>query len=198
MICLHGPFYLFLVGFVIALVTIKKGLKHIGLEIDTGGAFMYATLVGVVVALLGSYLIRKVETDPKADKNFHYANVEKIFAVLMIFTASAMAFAHGFNIHFEAISPRADLDVIMIAPKAPGHTVRSEFVNGGGIPDLIAIAQDASGNAKDIYVSRKGNNNSPGTLTQPVQTIQHAKITHFLECSPAKLHYTSPYGLNIA
>jgi len=66
---------------------------------------------------------------------------------------AAMAFAHGFNIHFEAISPRADLDVIMIAPKAPGHTVRSEFVNGGGIPDLIAIAHDASGNAKDIALS---------------------------------------------
>lgn len=66
---------------------------------------------------------------------------------------AAMAFAHGFNIHFEAIKPRADLDVIMIAPKAPGHTVRSEFVNGGGIPDLIAIAQDASGSAKNIALS---------------------------------------------
>ncbi len=66
---------------------------------------------------------------------------------------AAMAFAHGFNIHFEAIKPREDLDVIMIAPKAPGHTVRSEFVNGGGIPDLIAVAQDASGQAKDIALS---------------------------------------------
>ena len=66
---------------------------------------------------------------------------------------AAMAFAHGFNIHFEAISPRADLDVIMIAPKAPGHTVRTEFVNGGGIPDLIAIKQDATGNAKAISLS---------------------------------------------
>jgi ketol-acid reductoisomerase len=66
---------------------------------------------------------------------------------------AVMAFAHGFNIHFKAISPRADLDVIMIAPKAPGHTVRSEFVNGAGIPDLIAISQDASGNAKDIALS---------------------------------------------
>ncbi len=66
---------------------------------------------------------------------------------------AAMAFAHGFNIHFEAIKPRADLDVIMIAPKAPGHTVRSEFVNGGGIPDLIAVAQDATGTAKDIALS---------------------------------------------
>ena len=66
---------------------------------------------------------------------------------------AAMAFAHGFNIHFEAIKPRADLDVIMIAPKAPGHTVRSEFVAGGGIPDLIAVAQDATGNAKNIALS---------------------------------------------
>ena len=65
----------------------------------------------------------------------------------------ALAFAHGFNIHFGRIVPREDLDVIMIAPKAPGHTVRSEFVNGGGIPDLIAIQQDASGNAKAIALA---------------------------------------------
>ena len=65
----------------------------------------------------------------------------------------ALAFSHGLNIHFDMIVPREDLDVIMIAPKAPGHTVRSEFVNGGGIPDLIAIKQDATGNAKDIALS---------------------------------------------
>ena len=65
----------------------------------------------------------------------------------------ALAFSHGFNIHFGRILPREDLDVIMIAPKAPGHTVRSEFVNGGGIPDLIAIHQDASGNAKAIALA---------------------------------------------
>ena len=64
-----------------------------------------------------------------------------------------LAFAHGFNIHFEQILPRADLDVIMIAPKAPGHTVRNEFVKGGGIPDLIAIKQDKSGQAKAIALS---------------------------------------------
>jgi len=66
---------------------------------------------------------------------------------------ATLAFAHGFNIHFELIKPRADLDVIMIAPKAPGHTVRSEFVKGGGIPDLIAIKQDVSGKAKAIALS---------------------------------------------
>ena len=66
---------------------------------------------------------------------------------------STLAFAHGFNIHFGQINPRDDLNVIMIAPKAPGHTVRSEFVRGGGIPDLIAIKQDATGNAKEIALS---------------------------------------------
>ncbi len=66
---------------------------------------------------------------------------------------ATLAFAHGFSIHYNQVVPRADLDVIMIAPKAPGHTVRSEFVRGGGIPDLIAIYQDASGNAKNVALS---------------------------------------------
>tara|TARA_B110000977_G_scaffold31545_1_gene41809 strand:- start:26 stop:1042 length:1017 start_codon:yes stop_codon:yes gene_type:complete len=64
-----------------------------------------------------------------------------------------LAFAHGFAIHYNQVVPRADMDVIMIAPKAPGHTVRSEFVRGSGIPDLIAIYQDASGKAKDLALS---------------------------------------------
>lgn len=66
---------------------------------------------------------------------------------------AVLAFAHGFSIIYKQVLPREDLDVIMIAPKAPGHTVRSEFVKGGGIPDLIAIEQDASGKAKDIALS---------------------------------------------
>jgi len=67
--------------------------------------------------------------------------------------SSILAFAHGLNIHYELIKPRPDLDIIMIAPKAPGHTVRSEFIKGGGIPDLIAVQQDASGKAKEIALS---------------------------------------------
>lgn len=66
---------------------------------------------------------------------------------------ATLAFAHGFAIHYNQVVPRADLDVIMIAPKAPGHTVRTEFVKGGGIPDLIAIYQDASGKAKNVALS---------------------------------------------
>jgi len=66
---------------------------------------------------------------------------------------ATLAFAHGFSVLYNQVTPRKDLDVIMIAPKAPGHTVRSEFARGGGIPDLIAIHQDASGKAKDIALS---------------------------------------------
>jgi ketol-acid reductoisomerase len=64
-----------------------------------------------------------------------------------------LAFAHGFNIHFGQIVPRADLDVIMIAPKGPGHLVRSTYTQGGGVPSLIAVYQDASGQAKEMALS---------------------------------------------
>jgi ketol-acid reductoisomerase len=66
---------------------------------------------------------------------------------------AALAFAHGFNVHFQLIEPRADLDVYMIAPKGPGHTVRGEYVKGGGVPCLVAVHQNASGNALEIALS---------------------------------------------
>ncbi len=66
---------------------------------------------------------------------------------------AALAFAHGFNIHYNQVVPRADLDVIMVAPKGPGHTVRSEYLKGGGVPSLIAVHQDVSKKAKDLALS---------------------------------------------
>ncbi|MEF8752910.1 MAG: ketol-acid reductoisomerase [Accumulibacter sp.] len=66
---------------------------------------------------------------------------------------AALAFAHGFNIHYNQVVPRDDLDVIMVAPKGPGHTVRSEYLKGGGVPSLIAVHQDRSGKARDIALS---------------------------------------------
>jgi ketol-acid reductoisomerase len=66
---------------------------------------------------------------------------------------AAIAFAHGLNVHFNLIEPKKSVDVIMIAPKGPGHTVRGEFVKGGGVPCLIAVHQDASGNAHDIALA---------------------------------------------
>ncbi len=103
----YGPAYLFMVGFIIALVTIKKGLKHIGLDVSGGLEFVYAGILGLIVALVGVYLIRQVKFDEKAEKRFHFANVEKIFAVLMVFTAAAMAFAHGSNDVANAVGPMA-------------------------------------------------------------------------------------------
>jgi ketol-acid reductoisomerase len=84
------------------------------------------------------------EMQPESYKRDIEPNIKK---------GAALAFAHGFSIHYNQIVPRADLDVIMIAPKAPGHTVRSEYVKGGGIPDLIAVYQDASGKAKNLALS---------------------------------------------
>lgn len=66
---------------------------------------------------------------------------------------AVLAFAHGFNVHYNQIVPRADLDVVMVAPKGPGHTVRSEYKKGGGVPTLIAVYQDKSGKARDIALS---------------------------------------------
>src|SRR5579864_3881577 len=66
---------------------------------------------------------------------------------------ACLLFAHGFNVHFKLIEPRPDLDVAMVAPKGPGHTVRGEYLKGGGVPTLIAVHQDASGNAHDLGLS---------------------------------------------
>jgi len=83
----------------------------------------------------------------------HHAQVYHESIEPNIKKGAALAFAHGFNIHFQQITPRADVDVIMIAPKGPGHLVRSTYTQGGGVPSLIAIAQNASGKARDVALS---------------------------------------------
>jgi len=103
----YVPIYIFLVGFIIALVTIFKGLKHVGLHLTTLESYGVAAVVGVVVMIIGIVLIRRLQFDPSADREFHFANVEKVFGVLMIFTACAMAFAHGSNDVANAVGPLA-------------------------------------------------------------------------------------------
>src|SRR5258705_5888956 len=83
----------------------------------------------------------------------HHAAVYTESIAPNIKKGAALAFAHGFNIHYGQIQPRADLDVMMVAPKAPGHTVRATYAQGGGVPSLIAVHQDASGAARDIALS---------------------------------------------
>ncbi len=102
-----GPVYVFLVGFIVALVTMFKGLKHLKLEFTMGQSFIIAIILGVIVALIGKMMINKVKVDAAADKKFHYASVEKVFTPMMIFTACAMAFAHGSNDVANGIGPLA-------------------------------------------------------------------------------------------
>jgi len=103
----YVPYYIFMVGFIIAMVTLLKGLKHVGVNLPFEQNLLYATLIGIIVALIGTVMIKRLKFTKKEDKKFHYTNMEKIFGVLMIFTAIAMAFAHGSNDVANAIGPVA-------------------------------------------------------------------------------------------
>ncbi len=102
-----GPVYVFLVGFFISLVTLFKGLSHLNIQLSVGMSFVSALLFGVLLALVGWNMIRKVQLDPAADRSFHYSSVEKVFTPMMVFTACAMAFAHGSNDVANGIGPMA-------------------------------------------------------------------------------------------
>ena len=123
----------------------------VGLRKD-GSSWAKAEAAGLTVKEIGEavkaadlvMILLPDETAPQVYRDDIEPNIKK---------GAVLAFAHGFNVHYNQIVPRADLDVIMVAPKGPGHTVRSEYLRGGGVPTLIAIYQDRSGKAKDIALS---------------------------------------------
>ncbi len=102
-----GPGYIFLVGFIISLVTMFKGLKHLNIDLSVGMSFVVALIFGAALAVIGWFLINRIEIDQAADRDFHFASVEKVFTPMMIFTACAMAFAHGSNDVANGIGPLA-------------------------------------------------------------------------------------------
>ena len=103
----YVPYYMFLVGFVVSLVTIFKGLKHVGLSFSTSSSYLLSLGFGLLVAIIGTLMIRNIHLDPDENKDFYFASMERVFGVLMIITAAAMAFAHGSNDVANAIGPLA-------------------------------------------------------------------------------------------
>ncbi|MBW1636658.1 MAG: inorganic phosphate transporter [Deltaproteobacteria bacterium] len=103
----YAPAYIFLVGFMISLVTMFKGLKHLHIELTTGGSFGFAIIFGLLTSAIGYYFIRNIKEDATADREFSYASVEKVFTPMMLFTACSMAFAHGSNDVANGIGPLA-------------------------------------------------------------------------------------------
>jgi len=101
------PVYMFLAAFTITLVTILKGLKHVGLNISIRDSYLLAIAIAVGIALAGAYVINQIQPDPKAEKKEHFYTVERVFGILMIITACGMAFAHGSNDVANAIGPLA-------------------------------------------------------------------------------------------
>ena len=131
-----GPIYVFFMGTLIALVTLYKGLTHLDLELTNAQSLISALAVGVIVALVGRVLLQRIQIDPDADRDSHYAGVERIFAPLCVFTACAMAFAHGSNDVANGIGPLAAVVSIVstgeVAQDSP-LPLWILFLGGGGI-----------------------------------------------------------------
>ncbi len=137
----YVPMYMFATGFMIAMVTMFKGLKHIGLELSTGQSYLIAVVIGLIVMGCGIFYISRIRIDPSDDKDFHFTNVEKIFSVLMVVTACAIAFAHGSNDVANAVGPMAA--VISIASDgvvSQNSAMPSWILLVGGVGIVLGLA----------------------------------------------------------
>ncbi|HJS15595.1 MULTISPECIES: inorganic phosphate transporter [Rheinheimera] len=122
----YVPFYMVFAAFMMAFVTVSKGLKHVGLHLTSTEGFMLCVAIALVVGIIGKIAISRLKIDPEADKEMHFNNVERIFGILMIFTACCMAFAHGSNDVANAIGPLA--------------AVVGIIQSGGQILDKVSLA----------------------------------------------------------
>jgi len=120
------PFYMIFAAYIMAFVTVSKGLKHVGLKLSVQDGQLLCIGIAVTVGIIGKFAISRLKTDPEADKEMHFTNVEKIFGVLMVFTACCMAFAHGSNDVANAIGPMA--------------AVVGIIQSGGQILDKVSLA----------------------------------------------------------
>jgi PiT family inorganic phosphate transporter len=137
----YVPVYIFLAAFTITLVTILKGLSHVGLEISLRDSYILAIAIAVAISLIGAAAISRIQPDPKAEKSQHFYTVERVFGILMIVTACGMAFAHGSNDVANAIGPVA---AVISAAQTGTVTAKSSLsvwvlvLGGGGI--VIGLA----------------------------------------------------------
>lgn len=139
----YVPFYMFLAGFMIALVTLLKGLKHVGIDLSFGQSILIAIGIGAVVLVIGKIFISRQKVEVSEDKDFHYASVEKVFAVLMVVTACGMAFAHGSNDVANAIGPLAAVVSVVesegVIGAKSGLPIWILLLGGGGIVLGLAL-----------------------------------------------------------
>ncbi|HCH24556.1 MAG TPA: phosphate permease [Oceanospirillaceae bacterium] len=139
------PVYMFMVGFMITMVTLIKGLKHVfkdmGFQLSFAEMFMIAAVVGIIVAFIGARLMKRVKRNKEAEEDDRYANVEKVFAILMVFTACAMAFAHGSNDVANAVGPMAAaIGTIKSGAITAKSSMPSWVLLAGGIGIVVGLA----------------------------------------------------------
>ncbi len=137
----YGPYYIFVMGVLIALITLFKGLKHLKLELTGWQSLLVALIVGGLIAVVGRVLISRVRVDPEADRDFQFATVERVFAPLCVFTACSMAFAHGSNDVANGIGPLAAVVSIVQTGQVGQESALPLWIlvlGGGGI--VIGLA----------------------------------------------------------